>query len=70
MERLHAPLPLIVHLGEGDGFDPLLDRSSVEVMFANPSRILQATHVADLVCTPLKGADSAYDEDPEKVVRT
>ena len=69
MERLHAPPPLICHLGSGDGIHPSLDGQPVKIMFADPGEILQDTHVANLVCPLLEGADSAADEDPEKVVR-
>ena len=69
MERLHTPLPLISHLGESDGFNSSLKQGPVEIVFVDPGGIQQATHVVDLVCTPLEGADSTADEDPKKVVR-
>ena len=69
VEWLHALFPLVCHLCMGDGIDSSLNRGSVEIVFADSSRIQQATHVADLMCMLLEGADSAADEDPEKVVR-
>ena len=69
MERLHAPPPFVRHLGVGNGVYPSLDGSSGEIMFADPGRIQQTIHMANLVLTLLKRTDPAKDEGPEEIVR-
>jgi hypothetical protein len=69
VERLHAPLPLVRHLGIGNGVYPPPDGSFVEVVFADPGRIQQTAHMADLVLALLKRTDPATNEGPEQIIR-
>ena len=65
---LHAPLPLIRHLGPSYGLDAPPDLGLVQLNSAHPSGIKWATHVADLVDSGLKWVDSAADECPQQVI--
>ena len=68
LKRLYAPLPIIRHLGLRNGLDPSPDLWVGEIMGADPDRVQQTAHVANLVHTVLKRVDSAHDESPQEVV--
>ena len=66
--RLYAPLPIILHLSLGNGLDPSPNLGVGEIMGADPGRVEQTTHMANLVQAVLKRIDSAHDECPQEVV--
>ena len=69
MKRLYAPPPLIRHLGISNRIYSSLDGNSAKVVFADPGRIKQTTHMAYLVFTSLKRVNPATDEGPEQIIR-
>ena len=62
---LHAPLPVIRYLGPGYGLNAPPDLAFVQLNGAHSSGIERATHVADLVDSALKRADSAANKCPK-----
>ena len=66
---LHAPLPLVIHVGLGNGLDPTFHHGLVQRMSAAPSGVKHATHLADLVNSLLKRGNSVADECPQQVIR-
>ena len=66
--ELQAPLPLIHHLSEADGFDLLANVGLGQLNCCDPVGVKSATIVADLVCAPLQRRYPSGDEGGDEVV--
>ena len=66
--RLLAPCPVFRHLRPGYGLDARPDLGVVQYMCAGPSRVISATHVADLVDSALQRGNPATNKGPQQIV--
>ena len=66
--RFHIPFPLVRHPSPGHGLDASPDLGFAQLMSADPSRVVSATHVADLVNSVLEGGNSAANESSQEMI--
>jgi len=60
--------PFLGHQRAGNGLDTSSDLGFVQLVGADPSWVILATHVANLVNPVLKGGNPAADERPQEIV--
>ena len=65
---LFAPFPVLCHPRPGNCLDTSPNVGLAQLMSAGPSRVVWATHVADLVNSVLEGGDSAANEGSQEVI--
>ena len=66
--RFFAPCPVFRHLRPGYGLDARPDLGLVQYIGTGPSRVIPATHVADLVDSALERGNPAANEGPQQIV--
>ena len=65
---LYSPYPFHRHLCPGDGLDAFPNLGLAQLVSAVPSRVMSATHVANLVNSALEGRNSATDECAQEII--
>ena len=66
--RFQTPFPFLGHRRAGNCLDTSSDLGFGQLVGADPSWIILATHVANLVNPGLEGGDPAADKGPQEII--